>query len=1010
MFGLLPTAQAATNDISALLQKGLFEEEGNHNLAEAMRAYQAVIGQMDEARGLAATALFRLGECYRKQGKTNEAVAQYERLVRDFSDQSTLVTLSWQNLAGSGSGVSAPGAAVPSTAAAEAERVQLENLIAHLKSLPERKLVPAIQQSVPNPLLGSLLRKKAEQEQSLALLSQQYGTEHNEVRGAKAVLETIDKQIHAQAEAILEGLETKRNMAAKQASELQNVRSSLTTSARSNAARLEQEHLLEEEIRLVEKQLAHQQKQVDTGGLAPGGLLPAQRELLKLKRQLAALATEQALAPSQGEELRGSTPSSEAEEVKHIQEMIRNSPDLINARDENGLRPLHKAASKGQVQVAQFLLESGADPNLGGGAAQNISGWKPLHFAAGNGHKAMVDLLMKYKADVNGRANRGDTPLHVAAELGFRAVAELLLARGALVDARNEIGRTPLHKAADAGQLALVDLLLANKADVNAKDSGPVANPELSPNENTRGATPLINAILRRHGEVVKLLLANKADVNFESEAIISTRSQRQFPLHFAMLMGSEEIARLLLDHGADPNAQPSYPNSSVRGLTPLLLAVGSGFVAGTFPANKDFIQLLLARGPDPNIADSRGFTCLHHAVEKHSSELAELLIANQADVNRRDSEGRTPLHVAASAESKELTAVLLDHNANPNLADQAGNTPLHFAVGRNQREVIELLLAKAADVNQTNLQGRTPLMLLTRSTVQTPGGVPPRPISVVPGQGYPGAAVPSAAASGDIASLLRAHGAVEELPDFSSIRITRKGAVPSSIVFKSGTNSLNRFRLLEVIGITFAQSLESTSSGRRASTSFTDRLQNLNSGSISFSSWSFPDFSTVKIHRPEKGKPAAEADFTVNLLTATNGLACARDMWLQFGDIVDLPEREHVLAEQPIGLTDGQTSDLRKCLARKVSFSVKGQKSEVTLMGLQGDTYLSQALKLPEVQSILRSSSDLSRVRVNRTDPEISKARDYTLDETPFVYGQKPLADDLWLREGDVIEVPEKP
>lgn len=62
---------AATNDITALLQKGLFEEEANHNLQAAMRHYQAAIDGFDTDRQLAATAVFRLGECFRKLGKTN---------------------------------------------------------------------------------------------------------------------------------------------------------------------------------------------------------------------------------------------------------------------------------------------------------------------------------------------------------------------------------------------------------------------------------------------------------------------------------------------------------------------------------------------------------------------------------------------------------------------------------------------------------------------------------------------------------------------------------------------------------------------------------------------------------------------------------------------------------------------------------------------------------------------------------------------------------------------------
>src|SRR3954468_9392818 len=77
-----------------LLQKGLFEEEANHNLQAAIKAYQSVVQQTDEQRKLGATAIFRLGECYRKLGRTNDALAQYRRVFREFSEQEKLVQAS----------------------------------------------------------------------------------------------------------------------------------------------------------------------------------------------------------------------------------------------------------------------------------------------------------------------------------------------------------------------------------------------------------------------------------------------------------------------------------------------------------------------------------------------------------------------------------------------------------------------------------------------------------------------------------------------------------------------------------------------------------------------------------------------------------------------------------------------------------------------------------------------------------------------------------------------------
>src|SRR5688500_20207661 len=84
---------SAADTLTEKLQRGLFEEEANHNLDAAIKEYQSVVAQSDEQRKVTATALFRLGECYRKLGRTNEANAQYQRILRDFSEQEQLVKL-----------------------------------------------------------------------------------------------------------------------------------------------------------------------------------------------------------------------------------------------------------------------------------------------------------------------------------------------------------------------------------------------------------------------------------------------------------------------------------------------------------------------------------------------------------------------------------------------------------------------------------------------------------------------------------------------------------------------------------------------------------------------------------------------------------------------------------------------------------------------------------------------------------------------------------------------------
>ncbi len=92
-------SRAQTNNLTSLLQQGLLEEQANGNLDAAIADYRSLALEFDKDRQLAATAVFRLGECYRAQGKTNEAAAQYRhRILREFPEMDKLATMSRQNV------------------------------------------------------------------------------------------------------------------------------------------------------------------------------------------------------------------------------------------------------------------------------------------------------------------------------------------------------------------------------------------------------------------------------------------------------------------------------------------------------------------------------------------------------------------------------------------------------------------------------------------------------------------------------------------------------------------------------------------------------------------------------------------------------------------------------------------------------------------------------------------------------------------------------------------------
>jgi len=222
--------RAQTNDLSAALRQGLFEEEANRNLNAAISNYQALATQFDQDRQIAATAIFRLGECYRKLGQTNDAVVQYQRIVREFSDQQTLATLSQQNLTGLGV-ASQPhfqqrlqaiiAKAPPDSAAAtsaetaakaaelEAEAAQLKAQVEHLLDLKREQLLVEVQQSYSNPVLTKLVQDLTDAEQKLAVLTNDYAPQDMHIVRATALVNAINGQIDTQVEGVINGLQVK---------------------------------------------------------------------------------------------------------------------------------------------------------------------------------------------------------------------------------------------------------------------------------------------------------------------------------------------------------------------------------------------------------------------------------------------------------------------------------------------------------------------------------------------------------------------------------------------------------------------------------------------------------------------------------------------------------------------------------------------------------------------------------------------------------------------------------
>jgi len=201
-----------------------------------------------------------------------------------------------------------------------------------------------------------------------------------------------------------------------------------------------------------------------------------------------------------------------------VKELIAAHPALVNAQDETGVPAILMAKYCGQSAIVDFLLASGAELNIFAAAATNqldrvaalceadtslvnaysSDGFPVLGLAAFFGHLEVVEFLLAQGADPNAAARNPMrvTSLHAAvahhqADAAL-AIAERLLTHGANANAAQQSGWMPLHEASARGQDRLVTLLLSHGAEINAR--------------NDDGKTPLSLAIEKGHSATAELL------------------------------------------------------------------------------------------------------------------------------------------------------------------------------------------------------------------------------------------------------------------------------------------------------------------------------------------------------------------------------------------------------------------------------------------------------------------------------------------------------------------------
>ncbi|NLC71777.1 MAG: hypothetical protein GX751_10520 [Desulfuromonadaceae bacterium] len=300
------------------------------------------------------------------------------------------------------------------------------------------------------------------------------------------------------------------------------------------------------------------------------------------------------------------------------------------------------------------------------------------------------------------------------------ATGELLQKRGVKSDAADDGGSTPLLKAAAADDLKLARPPTSFHANPNQQNKEGLTATALTDQGPMR---PLLeNAASRKESfrkdpslAALKLPFSSHGSQgkSLAPDTLPGNEEQSRQNLLDAIGRNDLELLReTLLSH--NEAAQKSLSNLEMEGGIRPLMTVRSAEAA----------KILLEHGAQPNLVNTDGATALHYAVTSEDPiPIVAVMLAAGADPHVGDAGGETPLNwvkivfieFREAAVGEKLLKLLVQAGADINSADKFGDGLLHVAAANNNAPLATAALFLGADPARVNFSGDTALAIARR-------------------------------------------------------------------------------------------------------------------------------------------------------------------------------------------------------------------------------------------------------------------------------------------------------